>query len=61
MDKSLHNNNISRCSVVRSVNFSVVRHALIYLRGAGTSISGGTTSCTSYMEVVGAETFWGVS
>jgi hypothetical protein len=43
------------------VNFSVARYALIDLRGAGVSTSGGTTSCTSYMGSVGAEIFSGVS
>jgi hypothetical protein len=33
MGSSLSNNNMSRCSVVRSVNFSVTRCALIDLRG----------------------------
>jgi hypothetical protein len=47
--------------MVRSVNFSVARRALIDLRGAGASTCGGTTSCTSYMGSVGAETFLGVS
>jgi hypothetical protein len=50
---------MSRCFIVRSVNFSVARHALIDLRGAGASTSGGT-SCTSFMGSVGAETFSGL-
>jgi hypothetical protein len=52
---------MSRCSVVRSVNFSVARRALIDLRGASASIYDGTISCTSYMGSVGAETFLDVS
>jgi hypothetical protein len=52
---------MSCCSVVRSVNFLVARRALIDLCGADASASGGITSCTSYMESVGAETFLGVS
>jgi hypothetical protein len=52
---------MSHCSVVRSVNFSVARHALIDLRGVGASTSGGTTSCTFYMGSMGAETFLSVS
>jgi hypothetical protein len=52
---------MSHCSMVRSVNFSVARCALIDLLGAGASISSGTTSCTSCMGSVGAETFLGVS
>jgi hypothetical protein len=43
------------------VKFLVVRRALVDLPGAGASISDGTTSCTSCMESVGAETFSGVS
>jgi hypothetical protein len=61
MGKSLSNNNMSCCSVVRSVNFSVARYALIDLRGAGVSTFDGTTSCTNCMGSVGAETFLGVS
>jgi hypothetical protein len=41
----LSNNNMSRCSVVRSVNFLVVRRALMDLRGAGAPLSVSTTSC----------------
>jgi hypothetical protein len=52
---------MSRYSVVRSVNFLVVQRALIDLCGAVASTFGGTTSCTSYMGLVGAETFSGVS
>jgi hypothetical protein len=52
---------MSRYSMVRSVKFLVVRRALVDLPGAGASISDGTTSCTSCMESVGAETFSGVS
>jgi hypothetical protein len=52
---------MSRWSVVRSVNFSVVRCALIDLRGASASISGGTPSSTSYMRSVGAEIFLSIS
>jgi hypothetical protein len=52
---------MSHCSVVRSMNFSVARHALIDLRGAGASTSDGTTSCTSSMGSVGAKTFLAVS
>jgi hypothetical protein len=55
------NNNMSHCSVVRSVNFSVVRCALIDLCGAGASISGGIISYTSCMGSVCTETFSGVS
>jgi hypothetical protein len=51
---------MSRCSVVRSVNFSIVQHDLVDLRGAGSSSSGGT-SYTSCMGLVGAETFSVVS
>jgi hypothetical protein len=47
--------------MVKSVNFLVVRCALIDLCGADASTSGSTTSCTSYMGSVGAETFLGVS
>jgi hypothetical protein len=61
MDSSLSNNYMSRCSMVRSVNFSVARRALIDLRGADASTSGGITSCTSYMGSVGAEIFLAVS
>jgi hypothetical protein len=61
MGSSLSNNNMSRYSMVRSVNFLVVRRALVDLPRAGASISDGTTSCTSCMESVGAETFSGVS
>jgi hypothetical protein len=61
MSSSLPNNNMSHCSMVRSVNFSVVRCALIDLREAGASISSGTISCTSCMGSVGAKTFFGVS
>jgi hypothetical protein len=57
MSSSLSNNNMSCCSMVRSVNFSVARHALIDLHGASASTSDGTTSCTSYMGSVGAKTF----
>jgi hypothetical protein len=57
----LSNNNMSCCSMVRSVNFSVVRRALIDLHGDGASTSGSTTSCTSCMRSMGAETFLGVS
>jgi hypothetical protein len=52
---------MSRYSVVRSVNFSVVRRALLDLRGAGVSISGDTTSCISCMGSMGAKIFSGVS
>jgi hypothetical protein len=47
--------------MVKSVNFSTARCALIDLRGVGDSISSGTTSCTSCMGSVGAESFLGVS
>jgi hypothetical protein len=50
---------MSHCSVVRSVNFLVAQCALIDLRGASASTSGGT-SYTSYLRLVGAETFSGV-
>jgi hypothetical protein len=60
MGSSLSNNDMPRYSVVRSVNFLVARHALIDLHGAATSTSGCTTSCTSYMGLMGAETFSGV-
>jgi hypothetical protein len=52
---------MSRCSMIRSVNFSVARHALIDLRETGASTSYGTTSCTSCMGSVDAEFFLGVS
>jgi hypothetical protein len=52
---------MSRCSVVRSVCFSVALRARIDLHGAGASISVGTISCTSCMGSVGYETFFGVS
>jgi hypothetical protein len=61
MGSSLSNNNISHCSVVRSVNFLVVRCALIDIRGTGTSISGSTTYCTFCTGSMGAETFFDVS
>jgi hypothetical protein len=52
---------MSHYYVVRSVNFSIAQCALIDLRVAGASTSDGTTSCTSCMRSVGAETFFGVS
>jgi hypothetical protein len=52
---------MSHNSVVRSVNFSVARRALIDLRGAGASTSYNTTYCTSCIRSVGAEIFLGVS
>jgi hypothetical protein len=52
---------MSRYSVVRSMYFSVARRALVDLRGAGASTSGGTTYCTSYILSVGAEIFLGIS
>jgi hypothetical protein len=52
---------MSHYSVIRSVNFSVARRALINLYGSGASTSGGTISCTSYLGSMGAETFSGVS
>jgi hypothetical protein len=61
MGQSLSNNNMACCYVVRSVNFLVVRHAVIDLCGTGTSTSVDTTSCTSFMGSVGAKTFSGVS
>jgi hypothetical protein len=47
--------------VVRSVNFSVAQRALIDLCGASASTSSGITSCSSFMGLVGAEPFLGVS
>jgi hypothetical protein len=61
MGSSLSNNNLSRYSMVKSVNFSVPRHAVIDLHGVGASTFGDTTSCTSYMGPMGAKTFLGVS
>jgi hypothetical protein len=61
MGSSLYNNNMSCCSMVRSVNFLFVRCALIDLRGAGASTYGSITSYTSCMGSVGAEIFLGVS
>jgi hypothetical protein len=52
---------MSRYSMVRSVNFSVARRALRDLHGTGASTFDNTTSCTSYMGLVGAKTFLGVS
>jgi hypothetical protein len=52
---------MSRYFVVRSVNFSVARRALIDLHGAGASTSDGTIFCTSYMRSMGVEIFFGVS
>jgi hypothetical protein len=61
MGSSLSNNNMSCCSMVRSVNFLVARHTLIDLRGTGASIFDSTTSYTSCMGSMGAETFFCVS
>jgi hypothetical protein len=57
----LSNNNMSRCSVVRGVNFLVARRALIDLRWVGASTSGGMSSSTPCTGSVGDETFLGVS
>jgi hypothetical protein len=43
--------------MVRSVNFSIVKCGFVDLRGAGASISSCTTSYTSCMGSMGAETF----